>query len=202
HLFDRLEDRFDGRPTLLILDEAWLFLDHTAFAGRIREWLKTLRKKNVAVVFATQSLADITTSTIAPALIESCPTRIFLPNERAGEPQMREAYERFGLNARQIEIIARATPKRDYYFQSPKGSRLFDLGLDPVALSFAAAGTPEDQATIDRVMAETEGEGFAETWLHEKGLAWAADLLARWPRHPSAQHTPSQPFRPQILAAE
>jgi ABC-type branched-subunit amino acid transport system ATPase component len=59
------------QPHLLILDEAWLFLDSPIFAARIREWLKTLRKKNVAVVFATQSLADIATSSIAPALIES-----------------------------------------------------------------------------------------------------------------------------------
>ncbi len=59
YLFHRLEERFDGRPTLLILDEAWIFLDHPLFAARIREWLKTLRKKNVAVVFATQSLADM-----------------------------------------------------------------------------------------------------------------------------------------------
>lgn len=205
HLFQRLEDRFDGRPTLLILDEAWLFLDHTAFAARIREWLKTLRKKNVAVVFATQSLADITKSSIAPALIESCPTRIFLPNERAGEPQMREAYERFGLNARQIEIISRATPKRDYYFQSPAGCRLFELGLGPVALAFAAAGTQEDQALLDRVMAETEGEGFAETWLHEKGLAWAAGLLGQWPGRPAPmtdEKISGPVILPQILAAE
>ncbi len=66
HLFDRLEERFDGRPTLLVLDEAWLFLDSPLFAARIREWLKTLRKKNVAVVFATQSLADVADSAIAP----------------------------------------------------------------------------------------------------------------------------------------
>jgi len=79
---------------------------------------------------------------------------------------------------------------------------LFDLSLGPVARAFAAVGTPEDQATLDRVMAETEGEGFAETWLHEKGLVWAADLLARWPGHPSAKQPHSQPFRPQILAAE
>ena len=83
YLFHRIEARFDGRPTLLILDEAWIFLDDALFAARIREWLKTLRKKNVAVVFATQSLADIERSTIAPAIIESCPTRIFLPNDRA-----------------------------------------------------------------------------------------------------------------------
>ena len=202
YLFHRLEARFDGRPTLLMLDEAWLFLDAPVFAARLRDWLKTLRKKNVAVVFATQSLSDISASAIAPAILESCLTRIFLANERAQEPALRETYERFGLNARQIEIIARATPKRDYYFQSPKGSRLFDLGLGPVALAFTAAGSPEDQATIDRVMAETEGEGFAETWLHEKGLVWAAELLARWPGHSSAERSPSQPFRPQILAAE
>ena len=114
YLFHRLEVRFDGRPTLLVLDEAWLFLDNPLFAGRIRDWLKTLRKKNVAVVFATQSLADIADSAIAPALIESCPQRIFLPNDRALEPQSREAYERFGLNARQIELIATAQPKSDY----------------------------------------------------------------------------------------
>src|SRR3546814_2152401 len=113
----RLEDRFDGRPTLLILDEAWVYLDNPVFAARIREWLKVLRKKNVAVVFATQSLADIAGSSIAPAIVESCPQRIFLPNDRAIEPQARAAYERFGLNERQVELIARATPKRHYYLQ-------------------------------------------------------------------------------------
>src|SRR5208282_1746567 len=125
YLFHRLEARFDGRPTLLILDEAWVFLDNPLFAARIREWLKVLRKKNVAVVFATQSLADIAGSTIAPAIIESCPQRIFLPNDRAVEPQARAIYEHFGLNDRQIELIARATPKRHYYLQSRRGNRLF-----------------------------------------------------------------------------
>ncbi|TJV12311.1 MAG: conjugal transfer protein TrbE, partial [Mesorhizobium sp.] len=115
YLFQRLEERFDGRPTLIMLDEAWVYLDNPLFAARIREWLKVLRKKNVSVVFATQSLADIAGSAIAPAIIESCPQRIFLPNDRAVEPQARTAYERFGLSERQIELIARATPKRQYY---------------------------------------------------------------------------------------
>ena len=76
YLFHRIEDRFDGRPTLLIVDEGWLALDDPGFAGQLREWLKTLRKKNASVIFATQSLADIDGSAIAPAIIESCPTRI------------------------------------------------------------------------------------------------------------------------------
>ena len=87
------------------------------------------QKKNVSVIFATQSLADIKDSTIAPAIIESCASRIFLPNPQATEPQIRTIYEGFGLNSRQIEIVATAQPKRDYYYQSRLGNRLFDLDL-------------------------------------------------------------------------
>jgi type IV secretion system protein VirB4 len=177
YLFHRLEARFDGRPTLLVLDEAWLFLDDPLFAARIREWLKTLRKKNVAVVFATQSLADIERSSIAPALLESCPTRIFLPNDRAVEPQAAVVYERFGLNQRQIEIITRATPKRDYYAQTARGNRQFELGLGPVALAFAAAGSPDDQRLIDKCVGAVGPAAFAMNFLRAKGLAWAANLL-------------------------
>ena len=177
YLFHRLEAQFDGRPTLLVLDEAWVFLDDPVFASRIREWLKTLRKKNVGVVFATQSLADIQRSTIAPAIVESCPTRIFLPSPQAVEPQLRPIYEGFGLNARQIEMIARATPKRDYYVQSRLGNRLFDLGLGPVALAFAAASSPRDHAMIDDALAAWPAD-FASTWLRTRDLGWAADLIA------------------------
>jgi type IV secretion/conjugal transfer VirB4 family ATPase len=181
YLFHRLEDRFDGRPTLLILDEAWVYLDNPLFAARIREWLKILRKKNVAVVFATQSLADIADSSIAPAIIESCPQRIFLPNDRAIEPQACAAYERFGLNERQIELIARATPKRHYYLQSRRGSRLFELGLGPIALALCGASSPSDQQRIDRVLAEHSGEDFTAAFLESVGLDWTAELLARFP---------------------
>ena len=191
YLFHRIEKRLGGRPTLLIVDEGWLALDDPAFGARLREWLKTLRKKNTSVVFATQSLADIETSAIAPAIIESCPTRIFLPNERAVEPQILSIYRRFGLNDRQIEIIARATPKRDYYCQSRRGNRLFELGLGDVALAFTAASSKTDQAAIAEVLAEVGRHDFAAAWLRRKGLDWAADLLAREPVRPQDAMTPS-----------
>ncbi len=177
YLFARLEERFDGAPTLLVLDEAWLFLDDPVFAARLREWLKTLRKKQVSVVFATQSLADIRDSAIAPAIIESCANRIFLANPQALEPQIRTIYEGFGLNARQIQLVAHASPKRDYYYQSRLGNRMFDLDLGPVALAFAGAGTPADQRAIDAVLAEHGREGFAAGWLRHRGLDWAAELI-------------------------
>lgn len=181
YLFHRIEGRLDGRPTLIIIDEGWLVLDHPAFAGQLREWLKTLRKKNASVVFATQSLADIERSSIAPAIIESCPTRIFLPNERAAEPQIQAVYERFGLNARQIEILSRAVPKRDYYCQSRRGNRLFELGLGEVALAFTAASSKADQARITQIVAEHGRAHFAAAWLAQRGLGWAAELLPTIP---------------------
>jgi type IV secretion system protein VirB4 len=177
HLFDRLEERFDGRPTLLVLDEAWLFLDSPLFAARIREWLKTLRKKNVAVVFATQSLADVADSAIAPALIESCPTRIYLPNERAFEPQQRQAYERFGLNETEIELIATAQRKRDYYYASPKGRRLFELDLGPVALAFCAASDSTSRELISRLEMQEGATAFWRRFLKARQLAWVLDAL-------------------------
>ncbi|MVA36336.1 conjugal transfer protein TrbE [Agrobacterium vitis] len=177
YLFHRIESRFDGRPSLLIIDEGWRALDDGGFAQKIKEWLKTLRKKNVSVVFSSQSLADIEASPIAPVIVESCPTRIFLANERAIEPQITSIYERFGLNARQIEIIARATPKRDYYCQSRRGNRLFELGLGSVALTLCAASTKADHELIDELIRDGARPYFLEAWLEANGLRWAADLV-------------------------
>jgi type IV secretion system protein VirB4 len=178
YIFRTLEARFDGRPTLLVLDEAWLFLDQGAFAAKIREWLKTLRKFNVAVMFATQSLADIARSTIAPALIESCPTRVFLPNPDAVTPQIAALYEGFGLNAQQLRIITSATPKRDYYYQSSAGNRLFELGLGPISLAAVGASSPGDHARIDQAL-KVEREPFAAAYYRAHGLPEVADYLAR-----------------------
>ncbi|PWK62014.1 conjugal transfer protein TrbE [Roseicyclus mahoneyensis] len=181
YLFHRIGDRLDGRPTLLIIDEGWLALDDEGFAGQLREWLKTLRKKNASVIFATQSLSDIDASAIAPAIIESCPTRLLLPNERAIEPQIAAIYRRFGLNDRQIEILARAMPKRDYYCQSRRGNRLFELGLSEVGLALCAASSKTDQAQIAAILAEHGRAGFLTAWLRARGAGWAADLIPELP---------------------
>ncbi|WP_395336845.1 conjugal transfer protein TrbE [Novosphingobium sp. BL-8H] len=181
YLFHRLEERFDGRPTLLVLDEAWIFLDHPLFAARIREWLKVLRKRNVSVLFATQSLSDIANSPIAPAILESCPQRILLPNDRAIEPQSREIYERFGLNARQVELISRATPKRDYYLQSARGNRLFELGLGPLALALCGSSDPAAQKRIDAILAEPGPDDFLTRFLAGTPAEWASDFIGSFP---------------------
>ena len=169
----------------------WTFFNKISvlFGSQLREWLKTLRKKNASVIFATQSLADIDGSDIAPAIVESCPTRIFLPNERAFEPQIAATYRSFGLNDRQIEIVARATPKRDYYCQSRRGNRLFALGLGDVALAFTAASSKADHAAIDAILEKHGRNGFVAAWLARRDLGWATELLG--PSDAVIEATPS-----------
>ena len=103
---------------------------------------------------------------------------MFLPNERALEPQIAVHLSPLRPVDRQIEILSRATPKRDYYCQSRRGNRLFELGLSEVALAFTAASSKTDQAAIAEIL-DTHGRaGFAAAWLRRKGLGWAADILA------------------------
>ena len=100
-----------------------------------------------------------------------------LPNDRAIEPQSQAAYVRFGLNARQIELVSRAVPKRQYYLQSARGNRLFELGLSEVALALCAASSKADQAAIEAILAEHGRDGFLSAWLRARDVGWAADLI-------------------------
>lgn len=176
YLFHRIEQRLDGRPTLLIIDEAWTFLMHGLFAERIQTWLKELRKKNAAVIFATQSLSDIQRSDKRHVIYESCPTKIFLPNPEATTDHGEQLYREIGLNTREISTLAGAVPKRDYYYTSPGGRRLLDLTLGPVALAFVGAGDPESLRRI-RQLATSDPIGWPAEWLVERGLEDWANLF-------------------------
>lgn len=177
-LFHRLEERFTGVPTFIPIDEGWLFLDHPVFGPKLRTWLKTLRKQKVYVIFATQNPADVAKSKIFDAIRESCFTRIFLPNPDALEPSVAEFYRLFGLNDRQLEIIAGAIPKRQYYYVSPLGNRLFDLNLGPLALAYCGATGIEDRAFATQLRASNPDD-FNTVYLRAKGLDWAAEIVEK-----------------------
>ncbi|RNA64500.1 conjugal transfer protein TrbE [Prosthecochloris sp. ZM_2] len=177
YLFHRVEQSFDGSPVLLVLDEAWLYLKHPVFLDRLQNWLKTLRKKNVAVVFATQEAADAADSPIMATIVSACQTKIFLPDEEALTPGMRSAYEVFGLSETEIGLLAGAQKKRDYYYRSPLGRRMFTLNMEAVALTFAAMSSPEDQRALDGIEAKVGPERYAEEMLCYRGLDWAAEML-------------------------
>ena len=140
HLFRRVERRLDGRPTLIVIEELWSALLRSSFAAKIRQWLLTLRKQNAAVVLVAHSVAQIRDAPSAAVLWESCPTRIYLPNADATAPATAAVYAAMGLGEREIAAIAEAVPKRDYYFTSPRGSRVFELCLGEVARSAVLRG--------------------------------------------------------------
>ena len=169
YLFRRIERALHGQPAVIILDEAWLMLGHPAFRAKIREWLKVLRKANCLVLMATQSLSDAANSGILDVIVESTATKIFLPNVYARDEDTAALYRRMGLNARQIEILATAIPKRQYYYVSENGRRLYDLALGPLALAFVGASDKESVATIKSLEAKF-GYAWVDEWLAGRGL--------------------------------
>lgn len=175
YLFHRIKKSLDGRPTFLILDEAWIMLGHPVFRDEIKEWLKVLRKANCAVVLATQALSDAAKSGILDVLQESCPTKIFLPNPEAFNQGSEnnwgpyDFYKLFGLNEREIEIIEISTQKREYYYKSPYGSRLFNLMHGEFALSFVGASSKDDIKKIKELQSEY-GDNWVQKWLEYRKL--------------------------------
>jgi type IV secretion system protein VirB4 len=106
-------------------------------------------------------------------ILESCPTKILLPNPEAESEHVRQLYQGIGLNGRQIQLLAMAVPKRHYYYSSPLGRRLISLGLGPVALSFVGMAGREALAKARELMA-AHGEAWPAAWLRHRGLPEAA----------------------------
>lgn len=169
YLFRRIETSLHGQPALLLLDEAWIMLGHPVFREKIRDWLKAFAKKNCTVLMATQSLSDAANSGILDVLVESTATKIFLPNVFAREEKTALLYEGMGLNARQIEIIASAIPKKQYYCVSESGRRLYELALGPVALAFVGATDKDSIASIQKLEA-IHGQNWTHEWLRGRGI--------------------------------
>lgn len=151
YLFHRVAQQLDGRPTLVICDESWMMLDTPDFAAMIRNWLKMFRSKNASLIFATQSLDDLVGSPIFPTINDNVLSRIFLPNTKAMDENTSRSYRAFGLNDRQLKILATAVPKQDYYLTSSAGNRLFQLGLGKLALTCVASNSVSDHKLMDEL---------------------------------------------------
>src|SRR5437762_11070554 len=174
YLFHRVEQRLqEGTPSLLVIEEAWVTALHSLFGNAVESWLRTLRKKNAAVVFVSQSVADVVNSPRRDVIIESCPTKILLPNPEAESDHVRRLYEGIGLNRRQLQILASALPKRQYYVLSPLGRRLISLGLGPIALSFVGMAGREGIVQDNEEMSIHGGQ-WPAFWPRARGRETAA----------------------------
>lgn len=131
YLFHQIQSSLDGTPTIIVLDEAWALIDNDFFASKIKDWLKTLRKLNAMVIFATQSVEDATGSEISDTLIQQTATQIFLPN-----PKATDMYKQaFMISEREFNLLKTTDP----------GSRFFLLkqGQDVVVARLDLSGMSE-----------------------------------------------------------
>jgi type IV secretion system protein TrbE len=179
YLFRQIEKRLDGSPTLVLLDEAWVYLKHPLFREKVKDWLKTMRRKNAAVVLATQSVSDVINSEIRDVVLESCPTKILLPNAEAGNENSRGFYTQLGLNERENQIVQTAIPKRQYYMVSPLGRRLISLGIGGVALSYVGVSSVEQRKAAEQMM-DAYPETWQAEWLRNRAFQTSTPVLREW----------------------
>lgn len=171
YLFHRIEERLDGDPTMILIDEGWKALDDEVFAHRIRDWLKTLRKRNALVGFATQSARDALDSRIATALVEQTATMLFMPNARA---RVEDYCEGFGLSEHELDVI-RTLPAHSRCFLIRQADTSVVVRLDLSGLPEVLAVLSGRESTVRKLDALRERHGDApEGW-------YPALTGERWP---------------------
>ena len=191
YLAHRVERQLSGRPTLVVIEEIHALLGKREFPELLKRWLLTMRKRNAAVMMVFHTPAQLEQLPAKQVLVESCPTRILLPNSSAASEENARLYRELGLNDAEIgEALVKATPQRDYYVRSPLGSRLVRLEVGAVASAFL--GTPagmSPQALQDEVRAlETRvGPAWPAHWLARLGRAVPAGASIQ-PPAPARAH--------------
>lgn len=125
-LFHRVEARLDGSPAIIVVDEGWKALDDEVFVRRIKDWEKTIRKRNGIVGFATQSARDALDSRIASAIIEQAATQIFMINPKANAADYCDG---FGLTPHELDLI-RMLPDSSHCFLIRHGNESVVARLD------------------------------------------------------------------------
>lgn len=168
YLFHRIERQLTGVPALIVLDECWLFLSNPTFRAKIVEYLKDLRKKNCSVVLATQNLSDIPDELLS-VIVENTKTKIYLANDNMNV-ESQKIYEKFGLNETEIGIVKALVPKKEYYYKSSLGSRIFDLKLSPLEAAFYTATSKQDQLKAAELKSLAPAD-FVENWKRLKGVS-------------------------------
>lgn len=161
YLFHKISLSLDGTPTMIVLDEAWALIDNPFFAPKIKDWLKTLRKLNAMVVFATQSVEDASKSQISDTLIQQTATQIFLLNPKATD----EYRKTFMLSEREFALIKNTDPS-SRFFLVKQSSEVVVARIDLTGMSDVIgvlSGRAETVRLLDDIRAEV-GDDPAD-WL-------------------------------------
>jgi len=128
YLFHLIDQRLNGPPTVVWIDEFASFIKDAAFSDFVDNACRTWRKRNGVMALITQSPSDIADSAIARTLIEQIPTRVFFPNSNAQQSAYCELY---GLNEREFTLVKSKLPFKPHQFliKQPNHSVVVELNL-------------------------------------------------------------------------
>lgn len=172
----RMEAAFDGRPTLVVYDEAWKLFEHPLLSAKVKDKLKAKAKKNVAVQLCWQEIVDASTSPLWQAIQASTSVEVYLPNDKALRQDILPHYRSVGLQPGQIHTIAMARRHADYLYKSATATRLFQMQLTPVERLLVAASTQEEIAALRALQAQDLSESLCAAWLRAQGYPQEADI--------------------------
>jgi type IV secretion system protein VirB4 len=144
---------------LFVLDEAWRFFRDATVKAYVTEALKTWRKRNAAVLLATQSSQDFADPDLLRTIVESCPTKVFLANPDLDAERARDL---FHLNQVEAARIMDLQPRRQFLLKRPDAAKVLELTVDPRAY-WIYTNTPLDN---DRLQQALQGRSFDQALAH------------------------------------
>lgn len=171
YIFYQIMRKLDGRPTLIVIEEAWMAFNSPTFAKKLDEWLKTLRKLNVYIIMVTLQISDIINSPIKGTLMNQCSSIIYTPNKDIEKNEVYNWYKSFGLNDLQINQIKDATPKMQYYLTNINGNKLFNLDMDNFEIAkIFLSKTSQIDILKAKELRKINNNNFLEAWLNDNNF--------------------------------
>ena len=142
-----------GTLKLCVMDEAWRFIQHETLRAYVQEALKTWRKRNAAMILATQAVDDFASSDLLRTVVESCPTKLLLANPAFDRQQYTDLFQ---LNETEFDLISGLMPRRQLLVKRPDIAKVLTLAVDPRSY-WLYTNTPVDN---ERVRAVFRDLGF------------------------------------------
>jgi len=147
---ERIDDASVAGLKLCVMDEAWRFIQHPTLRAYVEEALKTWRKRNAAMLLATQSVEDFTSTDLLRTVIEGCPTRLLLANPALDRAKYADLFQ---LNSMELDLLTQLTPRRQILLKRPELAKVLNLNVDPKSY-WLYTNTPIDNERVAAVIQE------------------------------------------------
>jgi type IV secretion system protein VirB4 len=135
---------------LCVMDEAWRFIQHPTLRAYVQEGLKTWRKRNAAMILATQTVEDFASADLLRTVIESCPTKLLLANPALDR---RHYAELFQLNEMELDLLTGLVPRQQVLLKRSNLAKVLTLTVDPKSY-WIYTNTPIDNARVAETFRE------------------------------------------------